>query len=309
MTRHCVWLSVCLSVCVEQHSLLWNTPGVMAVLVQEIQIVYPLLSPPKLRNHHNQRICNALVLLQAVASNEETQIPLVDSDIPLMLFPFLHTVSRPRPFEYLRVVSLGVLGALVKSANPKIINKFRNTELLELCLDIVKTTTEISAVVATFIIECILKDAHSFDEICKDDALFAEIAETTIKLFVMPEVKVRETKHALRCLELLSKSQRHRAELVEQLQLAPQGVPLLLTLQELVHEDTQMQQHFDAICTNLSMRASPPAMMQYMDPHMLQYPQQMVMQPAPPQPPAPQPAPQFHIPDAPYVPQRSHRAY
>ena len=281
----------------------------MAALVQEIQIVYPLLSPPKLRNHHNQRICNALVLLQAVASNEETQVPLVDSDIPMMLFPFLHTVSRPKPYEYLRVVSLGVLGALVKPANPKIINKFRNTDLLALCLEIVKTTTEISAVVATFIIECILKEEHSFEEICKDDALFAEIATTTINLFVVPDVKMRETKHALRCLALLSKSQRHRAELVEQLrlQLTPQGVPLLLALQDLVHEDPQMQQHFETICTNLSLRASPPAMAQYMDPHMLPYPQHMVMPPAPAQPPAQPHAPQFHIPDASYVPQRPHR--
>lgn len=34
--------------------------------------------------------------------------------IPLFLYPFLHTTSKTRPFEYLRLTSLGVVGALVK---------------------------------------------------------------------------------------------------------------------------------------------------------------------------------------------------
>lgn len=34
--------------------------------------------------------------------------------IPLYLYGFLHTSSKARPFEYLRLTSLGVVGALVK---------------------------------------------------------------------------------------------------------------------------------------------------------------------------------------------------
>ena len=34
--------------------------------------------------------------------------------IPLFLYPFLNTISKTRPFEYLRLTSLGVIGALVK---------------------------------------------------------------------------------------------------------------------------------------------------------------------------------------------------
>jgi CCR4-NOT transcription complex subunit 9 len=34
--------------------------------------------------------------------------------IPLYLYPFLNTTSKTRPFEYLRLTSLGVIGALVK---------------------------------------------------------------------------------------------------------------------------------------------------------------------------------------------------
>ena len=34
--------------------------------------------------------------------------------MPLYLYPFLNTNSKNRPFEYLRLTSLGVIGALVK---------------------------------------------------------------------------------------------------------------------------------------------------------------------------------------------------
>lgn len=33
---------------------------------------------------------------------------------PAFLYPFLNTTSKTRPFEYLRLTSLGVIGALVK---------------------------------------------------------------------------------------------------------------------------------------------------------------------------------------------------
>lgn len=36
--------------------------------------------------------------------------------IPLFLYPFLNTQSKTRPFEYLRLTSLGVIGALVKAS-------------------------------------------------------------------------------------------------------------------------------------------------------------------------------------------------
>jgi hypothetical protein len=34
--------------------------------------------------------------------------------IPLYLYPFHNTTSKSRPFEYLRLTNLGVIGALVK---------------------------------------------------------------------------------------------------------------------------------------------------------------------------------------------------
>lgn len=52
----------------------WGMPvGIMPVLLQEIVSVYPLLSPPNLTAHVSNRVCNALALLQCVASHSETR--------------------------------------------------------------------------------------------------------------------------------------------------------------------------------------------------------------------------------------------
>ena len=63
--------------------------------------------------HQSNRVCNALALLQCVASHPETRSAFLLAHIPLYLYPFLHTVSKTRPFEYLRLTSLGVIGKFI----------------------------------------------------------------------------------------------------------------------------------------------------------------------------------------------------
>jgi hypothetical protein len=47
--------------------------GVMTSLLQEIISVYPLLNPSQLTAAASNRVCNALALLQCVASHSETR--------------------------------------------------------------------------------------------------------------------------------------------------------------------------------------------------------------------------------------------
>ena len=83
-------------------------------LPQEIVAIYPYLSPAALTGAVSNRVCNALALLQCVASHGETRAKFLAAHIPLYLYPFLNTAARHKPFEYLRLTSLGVIGALVK---------------------------------------------------------------------------------------------------------------------------------------------------------------------------------------------------
>lgn len=53
--------------------MLWHAHGVVPALLQEIVSIYPLLSPPSLTAHASNRVCNALALLQCVASHPDTR--------------------------------------------------------------------------------------------------------------------------------------------------------------------------------------------------------------------------------------------
>ncbi len=50
-----------------------RSTGIMPALLQEIVSVYPMLSPPNLTATVSNRVCNALALLQCVASHSETR--------------------------------------------------------------------------------------------------------------------------------------------------------------------------------------------------------------------------------------------
>ena len=94
--------------------ILWHSFGTISALLQEIIAIYPMLSPPTLTAQSSNRVCNALALLQCIASHPETRTLFLNAHLPLFLYPFLNTVSKTRPFESLRLTSLGVVGALVK---------------------------------------------------------------------------------------------------------------------------------------------------------------------------------------------------
>ena len=103
----------------ELAPLLWGTPGVISALLQEVINVYPFLSGHATMNsNHSNRCCNALALLQCVASHPHTRGKFLKAHIPLFLYPFLNTKLSSKPFEYLRLTSLGVIGALVKQPHP-----------------------------------------------------------------------------------------------------------------------------------------------------------------------------------------------
>jgi len=131
---------------------IWHSVGTIAALLQEIVSVYPLLSPPLLDQKISNKACNVLALLQCVASHKDTRQLFLKAHIPLFLYPFLNTVSKGRSFEYLRLTSLGVIGALVKVDDPEVINFLLQTEIIPLCLRIMERGTELSQTVATFII-------------------------------------------------------------------------------------------------------------------------------------------------------------
>src|ERR1700736_3187747 len=64
--------------------------------------------------HHTRRLGSYFSMVRFPAIVFLHQLIYYVAHIPLFLYPFLNTTSKTRPFEYLRLTSLGVIGALVK---------------------------------------------------------------------------------------------------------------------------------------------------------------------------------------------------
>ncbi|CAJ0926109.1 unnamed protein product, partial [Mesorhabditis belari] len=194
---------------------LWHSFGTMACLLQEVISIYPCIMPPTLTAAQSNRTCNALALMQCVASHKETRGPFLAAHIPLFLYPFLHTTKTSRPFEYLRLTSLGVIGALVKTDEKEVIQFLLSTEIIPLCLRIMEQGTELSKTVATFILQKILLDDTGLAYICQTYERFSHVAMILGKMVLKlaKEASPRLLKHVVRCYSRLSDNPRARQAL------------------------------------------------------------------------------------------------
>mmetsp|Transcript_1744 Transcript_1744/g.5281 ORF Transcript_1744/g.5281 Transcript_1744/m.5281 type:complete len:293 (+) Transcript_1744:311-1189(+) len=197
--------------------ILWHSFGTIAALLQEIVAIYPLLMPPALSAQASNRVCNALALLQCVASHQETRSYFLTAHIPLFLYPFLNTVAKTRPFEYLRLTSLGVIGALVKIDDSDVINFLLSTEIIPLCLRIMETGSELSKTVATFIVQKILLDKNGLNYICATAERFYAVSTVLSNMVgtLTEQPSARLLKHIIRCYLRLSEHPRAREALTQ----------------------------------------------------------------------------------------------
>ncbi|CAO2833584.1 unnamed protein product [Amaranthus hypochondriacus] len=190
--------------------LLWNSFGTIAALLQEIVSIYQVLSPPTLTPAQSNRVCNALALLQCVASHPDTRMLFLNAHIPLYLYPFLNTTSKTRPFEYLRLTSLGVIGALVKVDDTEVISFLLSTEIIPLCLRTMEMGSELSKTVATFIVQKILLDDVGLDYICTTAERFFAVGRVLANMVgaLAEQPSSRLLKHIIRCYLRLSDNPR-----------------------------------------------------------------------------------------------------
>jgi CCR4-NOT transcription complex subunit 9 len=121
--------------------------------------------------------------------------------IPLFLYPFLNTTSKSRPFEYLRLTSLGVIGALVKNDSTEVINFLLTTEIIPLCLRIMETGSELSKTVAIFIVQKILLDDNGLNYICATYERFYAVGTVLSNMVgqLVEQQTARLLKHVVRC--------------------------------------------------------------------------------------------------------------
>ena len=172
--------------------------------------VYPLARTPwGLPLAASNRVSNALALLQLVASPRRHPQGLLRSPNSFYLFPFLTITGVERPYEYLRLTSLGVIGALVKSDEGDVVSYLLGTEIVPLCLKIMETGTELSKTVATFVVQKILLSDQGLNYVCLTPERFTAVA-TVLRTMVIGQCTPRLLRHIIRCFLRLSEHARAR---------------------------------------------------------------------------------------------------
>ncbi|CAL4968562.1 unnamed protein product [Urochloa decumbens] len=160
----------------------------------EEQLVFNLCNP-ELRG-------NALVeLSQTVAAHPLTRAPFLKARIPIFVFPFLNTTSEAKSFEHLRVTSLGVIGALAKAEDTKVVKFLLKSEVIPLCLRIMGTGSELSKTAATFIVQKIMRDEVGLQHICATPECFFQVASVLANMVIAlnEQPSTRLLKHVICC--------------------------------------------------------------------------------------------------------------
>jgi len=123
-------------------------------------------------------------------------------------------MNKSKPFEYLRLTALGVIGALVKSEDPEIIKTLLTTEIIPLSLRIMDRGSELSKTVATFIIQRILLDHNGLVYICNTAERFHAV-NSVLTNMLQTNPSTRLLKHIIRCYSRLAENHRARSILKE----------------------------------------------------------------------------------------------
>src|SRR5579871_3710704 len=172
--------------------------------------MHPIVSATLLPSYN----ASLLILKQEMCFSEVSilfRISLTAAHIPLFLYPFLNTTSKSRPFEYLRLTSLGVIGALVKNDSSEVINFLLTTEIIPLCLRIMETGSELSKTVAIFIVQKILLDDIGLAYICQTYERFYAVGTVLSNMVnqLVEQQTVRLLKHVVRCFLRYTSSPLH----------------------------------------------------------------------------------------------------
>jgi len=192
--------------------ILWNSFGVMTILLQEIVSIYPFLLSPNITNQLLNRAGCAINLLQIIASHNDTRSLFLRTHILYFLYPFLKTNNRNRSIEYLRKATLFLISSMVKNDNKDAIEFLISSEIIPLFLRILEVGTDAEKNFAIIIIYKILCCDSGLIYICQSINRFRAV-EITLKLVLdsLPTTQsLPMAKYVIRCYARLAENAKIR---------------------------------------------------------------------------------------------------
>ncbi|CAI0550833.1 unnamed protein product [Linum tenue] len=256
----------------ELAPLLWHSFGAVTILLQlssscsqEVISVYRFM-PNNLTEKQSNRVCNALALFQGMAAHPDTKHLLMKANIPMYLYPFLDSTNKEKPHEFLRLTSLGVIGALVKVDDPVTTRFLLESQVFPCCLRSMEFADHLlSKTVATFIVHrLILNDeglryccalADRFFAVSHQLAKMVEQLANSNEMMLGGDTPKRLLKHIIWCYQRLSESPRACNGLRTWLPLRLRDAAFI----SIIQDDVTAMQCLQRLFNNLAARnVSPP---------------------------------------------------
>ncbi|XP_074359742.1 cell differentiation protein rcd1-like, partial [Apium graveolens] len=127
---------------------IWRSISTVFLLLSEVLSIYKSLTPEKLTMKDSSKVCDVLVLFECLATHPQTKMQFLNVQIHCYLYPFLETEETSKPFQYLRLMSLGVIGGLLKEVgdpSTKVaVHCLLESGLFPLCLKSIEYGNELS---------------------------------------------------------------------------------------------------------------------------------------------------------------------
>ncbi|GAB2256792.1 hypothetical protein Droror1_Dr00022851 [Drosera rotundifolia] len=164
-------------------SLLWFSYDTVWIILKETLEIYRLMAAEILTIEQANCASNAITLLQFIAASSETRPSFLRAKIVYYLFPFLKLTNISKSYEHLRVSSLIVIGALVKSGDPEVLPYLLDMESFPLVFHCLQIGGFLSKVIASFIIRKIASDKVGLHYCCHPAERFYFISKTFRRIF------------------------------------------------------------------------------------------------------------------------------
>lgn len=131
--------------------------------------MYPFLERGNMSKLMLNHACCCISLWQTVAVHPLLCGEFLSSRLVVYLYPFMNTIPRSRPFEYLKFSSLGVVASMLKSRHPDVIPCLFSTDFMGACFRMMRIGSPSTKKLATFVFSQIVSEEHGLALICSTE--------------------------------------------------------------------------------------------------------------------------------------------
>ncbi|KAL9664661.1 hypothetical protein QQ045_020066 [Rhodiola kirilowii] len=166
----------------ELAPMLWNTPGIIYILLQEVVPAYRCMNNEDKLQLISPRALNAMCLFQSLAMQPSFKRPFVAAQIPIYLYPFLRRKETTPTIEKFRLAAMGTIGALVKMSDPEVIHYLLDSQVFPCCLCSLEFGHQLAKSVAAYVMYKLLSSEFGILYCCNFSERFLSVVQVLLKV-------------------------------------------------------------------------------------------------------------------------------